>query len=56
LGQEGIAIRAGHHCAQPIMDRFVLPGTARISFGLYNTPGEIDDTVSALGRVANMFR
>jgi cysteine desulfurase/selenocysteine lyase len=56
LGQEGIAIRAGHHCAQPIMDRFGLPGTARISFGLYNTPGEIDDTVSALGRVANMFR
>ena len=39
LDREGIAIRTGHHCAQPVMDRFGLPATARASFGLYNTRG-----------------
>ena len=46
LDEEGIAIRAGHHCAQPLMRRFGVPATARASFSVYNTP----DDVEALGR------
>jgi cysteine desulfurase / selenocysteine lyase len=55
LDSEGIAIRAGHHCAQPLMDRFGVPGTARISLGFYNTPAEIDFAGSVLRRVVKMF-
>jgi cysteine desulfurase/selenocysteine lyase len=47
LDREGIAVRTGHHCAQPVMDRFGLPATARASFGLYNTRGEVDALVAA---------
>ena len=56
LDREGIAIRTGHHCAQPVMDRFGLPATARASFGLYNTRGEVDALVAALHKVIGMFR
>ena len=45
LDQEGIAIRTGHHCAQPIMMRFNIPATGRASFGLYNTREEADALV-----------
>lgn len=51
LDLEGIAIRTGHHCCQPLMDRFDLPGTARASFGLYNTVEEVDRFADALGRI-----
>lgn len=55
LDQEGIAVRVGHHCAQPVMDRFGIPATVRASLGLYNTRGEIDALVEALGRVRELF-
>jgi cysteine desulfurase/selenocysteine lyase len=56
LDREGIAIRTGHHCAQPVMDRFKLPATARASFGLYNTRGEVDALIRAIHKVIGMFR
>jgi cysteine desulfurase/selenocysteine lyase len=55
LDGDGIAIRAGHHCAQPVMARFGVPATARASFGLYNTAGEVDALVDALKRVEALF-
>ncbi len=48
LDREGIAIRTGHHCAQPVMDRFGIPATARASFGLYNTAGEVEALAKAV--------
>jgi cysteine desulfurase/selenocysteine lyase len=56
LDREGVAIRTGHHCAQPVMDRFGLPATARASFGLYNTREEVDVLLHAIHRVVGMFR
>jgi cysteine desulfurase/selenocysteine lyase len=55
LDQAGIAIRAGHHCAQPTMQHFRLPGTARASFGLYNTMLEVDQLAAAVRGVTEMF-
>jgi cysteine desulfurase/selenocysteine lyase len=55
LDQQGIAIRTGHHCAQPVMDRFAIPATARASFGLYNTKEEIDALVSGIQKVHEVF-
>ena len=55
LDQAGIAVRVGHHCAQPLMDRFGITGTVRASFGLYNTRGEIDKLVDALDHVKEIF-
>ncbi|WP_440995689.1 cysteine desulfurase [Arhodomonas sp. SL1] len=55
LDQEGVAIRAGHHCAQPVMDRFGVPATVRASFGLYNTREDVDALVNALYRVKEFF-
>ena len=55
LDQEGIAIRTGHHCAQPVMQRFDVPATARASFALYNTREEIDVLVEGLQRVQEVF-
>ena len=52
---EGVAIRTGHHCTQPVMDRFGVPATARASLALYNTTGEIDQLVAALARVGQLF-
>ena len=56
LDREGIAIRTGHHCAQPVMDRYGLPATARASFGLYNTRDEVDALAAAIHKVIGMFR
>ncbi len=56
LDQMGIALRTGHHCAQPIMDFFDIPGTLRASFGLYNTTGEIDRMMEALQKAVSMLR
>jgi len=56
LDQEGIAVRAGHHCAQPVMDRFGVPATTRASFSFYNTHAEIDRLVEGLGKVIQLFR
>ena len=55
LDQQGIAIRTGHHCAQPVMQRFGIPATARASFALYNTREEIDALVSGLRKVREVF-
>ena len=55
LDQEGIAIRTGHHCAQPVMDFFRIPATARASLALYNTREEIDSLAAGLKKVAEVF-
>ncbi len=55
LDMEGVAIRAGHHCAEPLMDRLNVPATARASFAMYNTPAEADALVKALRKVREMF-
>jgi len=55
LNSEGIAIRTGHHCAQPVMDRFHVPATARASFAFYNTREEIDKLVAGIRKVQEMF-
>jgi cysteine desulfurase/selenocysteine lyase len=55
LDREGIAIRAGHHCTQPLMDRFGVPATARASFALYNTRGEVDALAKGIDRVIEVF-
>ena len=55
LDREGVAVRTGHHCAQPVMDRFDVAATVRASFGLYNTRREVDALVDALGRVQEIF-
>jgi cysteine desulfurase/selenocysteine lyase len=55
LDQEGIAIRTGHHCAQPLMERFGVPATARASLALYNTMEEIDVLASGLHKVREVF-
>jgi cysteine desulfurase/selenocysteine lyase len=55
LDDEGIAIRAGHHCAQPVMRRFQVPATARASFAFYNTRAEVDALARALVRVRAVF-
>ena len=56
LDQEGIAIRTGHHCAQPLMERFGIPATARASFGLYNTRADVDALVAGLHKVLEVFQ
>ena len=55
LDREGIAIRTGHHCAQPVMERFGIPATARASFGVYNTTEEIDALAAGLKKVGEVF-
>ena len=55
LDQLGIAVRTGHHCAQPLMDRLGILGTVRASFGLYNTREEVDTLVAGIKRIAMMF-
>ena len=51
----GIAVRTGHHCAQPLMERFGIGGTVRASFAMYNTREEIDKLVEGVKRVKMMF-
>ncbi len=55
LDRLGIAVRTGHHCAQPLMDRLEISGTVRASFALYNTKDEIDALVAGIRRVSKMF-
>jgi len=55
VDQEGVAIRTGHHCAQPVMEHFGIPATARASLALYNTQADIDALVAALGKVREVF-
>ncbi len=55
LDQTGIAVRVGHHCAQPLMEFFGVPATVRASFSLYNTPAEIDALAAALGETQELF-
>lgn len=56
LDRQGIAIRAGHHCAMPVMERFGLPATARASLAFYNTRDEIDTLIQGLERVREVFK
>ena len=56
LDQQGIAVRTGHHCAQPAMDRFQVPATARVSLAFYNTREEIDVLVKGIQRVIEVFK
>ena len=55
LDREGVAVRTGHHCAQPVMDRFDVAATVRASFGLYNTRDEVDALAASLRRVQEIF-
>ena len=55
LNDDGVAIRTGHHCAQPVMQRFKVPATSRASFAFYNTMAEVDALVASIGRVQKLF-
>jgi cysteine desulfurase/selenocysteine lyase len=55
LDSEGVAIRAGHHCAMPVMTRFGIPGTARASFAVYNTHAEVDALMAAIRKTQKLF-
>jgi cysteine desulfurase/selenocysteine lyase len=55
LDREGVAVRGGHHCAQPLMERFNVAGTARASFALYNTLEEVDALIAAVGEARKVF-
>jgi cysteine desulfurase/selenocysteine lyase len=55
LNDDGVAIRTGHHCAQPVMQRFRVPATCRASFAFYNTTAEVDALVASLSRVQKLF-
>jgi cysteine desulfurase/selenocysteine lyase len=55
LDRQGIAVRTGHHCAQPVMDRFGVPATTRASLAFYNTTAEIDALAAGLGKVKEIF-
>ena len=55
LDSEGVAVRTGHHCTQPLMERFGVPATARASFGFYNTKSEIDTLVKGINKVLEVF-
>ena len=55
LDQQGIAVRTGHHCTQPLMDLFGIPGTVRASFAFYNTTAEVDQLVAGIEKAAKML-
>lgn len=55
LDHEGVAVRAGHHCAMPLIERFKVPATVRVSFGLYNTREDIDALIKGLHQVKRLF-
>jgi cysteine desulfurase/selenocysteine lyase len=55
LDQQGIAVRTGHHCTQPLMSRFDIPGTARASFSFYNTREEVDALVRGINKAVQLF-
>jgi cysteine desulfurase/selenocysteine lyase len=56
LDYEGIAIRTGHHCAQPVMERFGLPATSRASLGVYNTRADLDALAAGIRKAQEMFQ
>lgn len=56
LDNYGIAVRTGHHCCQPLMNRFEIPGTVRASFAMYNTKEEVDELVKGVGKAIKMLR
>jgi len=56
LDMEGVAVRTGHHCTQPIMDHYKIPATTRVSFAMYNHMAEIDVLISALKKAIEVFR
>jgi cysteine desulfurase/selenocysteine lyase len=55
LDNRGIAVRTGHHCAQPLMECFGIPGTIRASFAMYNTKEEIDELITGLKKAIKML-
>ena len=55
LDREGVAVRAGHHCAQPVMERFGVPSTVRASLGFYNNRQDLDRLAEAVLKVKEMF-
>ena len=55
LDRQGIAVRTGHHCAEPLIDYLQVPGTVRASFGLYNDKKDVDDFIHALQRAIMML-
>jgi cysteine desulfurase/selenocysteine lyase len=56
LDKQGIAVRTGHHCTQPLMDFFGIPGTVRASFAFYNTKEEIDTFITAVDKSISLLR
>jgi cysteine desulfurase/selenocysteine lyase len=56
LDGEGVVVRAGHHCAQPVMTRFCVPATTRASFAYFNTREEVDILVSAVLKAIELFK
>ena len=55
LDQQGIAVRAGHHCAHPLMDALKVKGTVRVSFGIYNTLEDAEKLIAAVEKAADML-
>ncbi|WP_300537621.1 aminotransferase class V-fold PLP-dependent enzyme, partial [Sphingosinicella sp.] len=55
LDEEGVAIRAGHHCAQPLMDTLGVPATARASFGVYSDESDVERLLRGIARVKRIF-
>ena len=55
LDESGVAIRAGHHCAQPMMDYLGIPATARASFGLYSSEADVDALIAGIARTRTIF-
>jgi cysteine desulfurase/selenocysteine lyase len=55
LDRAGVAVRVGHHCAQPLMDHFDIAGTVRASFGFYNTRADVDRLIDGLDEVREIF-
>ena len=56
LNHDGVAIRTGHHCAMPVMERYGIPATARASFAFYNTAEEVDKLVAGIDKAKNIFK
>ena len=56
LDNNGVAVRTGHHCTQPLMNRFGIPGTTRASFAMYNTKDEIDVLIEGLNKAIKLLR
>ena len=55
LDQQGVAVRTGHHCAEPLIDDLGVPGTVRVSFGLYNDKSDVDGLIAALEKAIMML-